>query len=105
MSAVDAMVKCMMHERFYTSGTYANEDLGLWTGWVCPKGTFSDCMPVWNERKDICLIFSGEDFADPAAIDALRANGHVFDRENASYLVHQYEEMGSGSSCSMIDTG
>jgi len=96
MSAVDAMVKCMMHERFYTSGTYANEDLGLWTGWVCPKGTFSDCMPVWNERKDICLIFSGEDFADPAAIDALRANGHVFDRENASYLVHQYEEMGSG---------
>jgi asparagine synthase (glutamine-hydrolysing) len=94
--AVDAMVRCMMHERFYTSGVYANEELGLWTGWVCPQGTFADCMPVWNEWKDICLIFSGEDFADPAGIGALRAKGHVFDPENASYLVHQYEETGPG---------
>jgi len=94
--AVDAMVNRMMHERFYTSGAYANEELGLWAGWVCPRGTFADCLPLWNERKDICLIFSGEDFADQARIDALRAKGHVFNPDDASYLVHQYEEAGSG---------
>jgi asparagine synthase (glutamine-hydrolysing) len=51
-------------------------------------------MPIWNERKDICLVFSGEDFTDLGEIEGLRAQGHEFDSENASYLVHFYEELG-----------
>ena len=23
-------------------------------------GSFADCMPVWNEAKDLCLLFSSE---------------------------------------------
>ncbi len=88
------MVKCMMHEPFYTSGTYENEQVGLWIGWVAHSGSFSDCMPAWNERKDICLVYSGEDFTDQTEIEHLRIRGHKFDSENASYLVHLYEEMG-----------
>ena len=75
-------------------GTYINEDLGLWSGWACHEGAFADCLPVWNEKKDICLLFSGEDFADQGDIDALRVRGHQFGSEDASYLVHLYEEMG-----------
>ena len=91
---VKSMVKCLSHEPFYTDGTYVNEKLGLWSGWACHKGTFGDCLPIWNERKDICLLFSGEDFADQADIDALRTRGHEFGSDDASYLVHLYEEVG-----------
>jgi asparagine synthase (glutamine-hydrolysing) len=91
---VKSMVKCLKHEPFYTDGTYFNEELGLWSGWACHKGAFDDCLPIWNEKKDICLLFSGEDFADQADIDAVRMRGHEFSPDDASYLVHLYEEMG-----------
>jgi len=91
---VESMVKCLKHEPFYSDGTYTNEELGLWSGWVCHEGTFGDCLPIWNEKKDICLLFSGEDFANQGDIDALRMRGHEFGSNNASYLVHLYEEMG-----------
>jgi asparagine synthase (glutamine-hydrolysing) len=84
-----------MHEPFYTGGTYINEDLGLWSGWACHEGAFEDCLPIWNEKKDICLVFSGEHFADQDDIDALRTRGHEFGLHDASYLVHLYEEIGS----------
>jgi len=91
---VKSMVKCLMHEPFYVSGTYTNEKLGFSGGWTCHKGAFDDCLPIWNEKKDICLLFSGEDFADQADIDALRTRGHEFGSDDANYLVHLYEEMG-----------
>jgi asparagine synthase (glutamine-hydrolysing) len=91
---VESMVKCLKHESFYTDGTYINERLGLWGGWVCHEGTFGDCLPIWNEKRDICLLFSGEDFADQSDIDALRLRGHEFRSDDASYLVHLYEEVG-----------
>jgi len=93
---VKSMAKCLVHEPFYTDGTYINKELGLWSGWACHQGAFADCLPIWNEKKDICLLFSGEDFTDRADIDALRMSGHEFSSDNASYLVHLYEEMGSG---------
>jgi asparagine synthase (glutamine-hydrolysing) len=93
---VGSMIKCLVHEPFYTEGTYNNERLGLWSGWACHQGAFEDCLPIWNEKKDICLLFSGEDFTDRADIEALRTRGHQFSSDDASYLVHQYEEMGSG---------
>ena len=91
---VKSMVKCLIHEPFYADGTYINEEFGLWSGWACHRGAFEDCLPVWNEKKDICLLFSGEDFADQTEIDALRSRGHEFGSEDASYLVHLYEEIG-----------
>jgi asparagine synthase (glutamine-hydrolysing) len=51
-------------------------------------------MPVWNETGDIGLIFSGEDFADPSEVDALKGRGHSFGAGKGSYLVHLYEESG-----------
>jgi asparagine synthase (glutamine-hydrolysing) len=91
---VRSMVKCLVHEPFYTEGTYINEELGLWLGWANHEGSFADCLPIWNEKKDICLLFSGEDFADQTEIDALKMRGHEFGSDDASYLVHLYEELG-----------
>lgn len=91
---IDQMIGCLAHEPFYGFGKYINKKIGLYCGWVCHNGSFSDCMPVWNETKNVCLIFAGEDFRDPIEIDILKARGHQCDSENASYLVHLYEELG-----------
>ena len=94
--ALRHMVESMVHESFYIHGAYVNQSEGLWIGWVNHAGSFADCMPIWNETKDICLIFSGEDHTDPGDIERLRAKGHDFAFDDASYLVHLYEEAGPG---------
>jgi asparagine synthase (glutamine-hydrolysing) len=86
------MLEVLRHEDFYSTGVWAEESLGLYIGWVAPKGSFSDGMPLWNERRDISLVFSGEEFPDPRTILRLKEQGHDFDGAGASYLVHLYEE-------------
>ena len=93
-ASLEAMLRTMLHESFYNCGSWSSEKLGLCVGWTCLSGSFGDCLPIWNEAKDICLLFSGEHFADAAECDALQAQGHRFEVGNASYLVHLYEETG-----------
>jgi hypothetical protein len=71
-----------------------DERLGAAAGWVWHQGSFSDCLPVWNETKDVCLLFVGENYVDSSDIDRLRIRGQAFAPGKASYLVHQYEEAG-----------
>lgn len=93
---VKAMVQRMLHEPFYSSGIYDHEGLGLHLGWTSLKGSFAAGLPIWNETKDIGLVFSGEDHRDTSEIFDLRARGHACELGNASYLVHLYEEEGIG---------
>ena len=88
------MLSSILHESFYTSGTYTNDKIGIYAGWVCHEGSFSDCMPVWNEKKNAVLIFFGDNFTDLELFDQLKANHHRFDNSNASYIIHLYEEKG-----------
>jgi asparagine synthase (glutamine-hydrolysing) len=90
---IEQMVRSMSHESTYTSGTYSNESMRLWAGWVSHGGSFSDCLPAWNEAHDICLIFSGEHFADPGETRSLQAGSQRL-REDASHLVRLYEKDG-----------
>jgi asparagine synthase (glutamine-hydrolysing) len=48
-------------------------------------------MPLVDERRDIVLLFSGEEYSDPAIVASLRRDGHELDPKPASYLVHLYE--------------
>jgi asparagine synthase (glutamine-hydrolysing) len=91
---LDQMLGCMVREPFYTSGTLIQKEIGLGIGWVCHKESYSDCLPIWNERKDVCLVFSGEHFADNADIETLRKRGRDCSRNDARWLVHLYEENG-----------
>jgi asparagine synthase (glutamine-hydrolysing) len=88
------MINSMMYESFYNFGSYISENTGVYLGWVCHKGSFVDCMPIWNEKKDKCLLFYGENFPDGEIIVNLKKNGHNFHYDNASYLIHLYEEKG-----------
>ena len=94
-SDLQRMVESMHHEPFYRSGVCSQEAIGVYAGWVCHAGSFCDCLPIWNEAGDICLLFSGEHFADRAEAAGLIARGHATHGENAGYLVHMYEEMGT----------
>jgi asparagine synthase (glutamine-hydrolysing) len=86
------MVKTLRHESFYTTGTWIDESSGLYVGWVARNGSFSEGMPLVNEREDVALAFSGEEFPDPGAAQRLKEKGHELDVHGPSYLVHLYEE-------------
>jgi len=86
------MVETLRHESFYVAGTWIDESLGVYVGWVARKDSFADGMPVCNERDDVILIFSGEEYPEPNSAANLRQRDHDCAAEGASYLVHVYEE-------------
>src|SRR5487761_998947 len=86
------MLDDLRHEEFYTAGMWADESLGVYVGWTARKDSFSDGMPVRNERRDVVLVFSGEEFPEPGTVQRLKERGHDLDVHGPSYLVHLYEE-------------
>ena len=85
------MVETQRHESFYSTGTWIDESLGVYVGWTALENSFSDAMPLINERRDVCLVFSGEEFPEPGTADSLRRQGHMLSAKTADYLVHWYE--------------
>ena len=90
--AVCGMLKTMLHEPFYTSGVWSDPSLGVYAGWVARSGSFAAEMPVQNERQDVTLLFSGEEFPEQGTVESLRKKGHEIASGRASYLAHRYEE-------------
>jgi asparagine synthase (glutamine-hydrolysing) len=86
------MVEALRHETFYTTGMWIDESLGVYVGWVARKDSFSDGMPLRNERGDVVLVFSGEEFPEPGGKRHLDESERLFDTGKPSYLVRLYEE-------------
>jgi asparagine synthase (glutamine-hydrolysing) len=86
------MVEALYHENFYVAGTWVEESLGVYVGWIARKDSLSDRMPLRNERGDVVLVFSGEEFPEPGTAQRLKAQGHDLDMAGANYLAHLYEE-------------
>jgi asparagine synthase (glutamine-hydrolysing) len=86
------MLDSMCHESFYVHGTWSDERLGVYVGWLAHKGSFSEAMPLRNESGNLVLIFSGEEFPEPEIEESLKRKGHALDSNRASYLVHLAEE-------------
>lgn len=83
------MLQAMIHESFYEAGTYVEEPLGVYAGWVARKGSPSERMPLRNGRGTVSLVFSGEEFHDPAAIRRIEREGTG---GGLGYLVGLYEQ-------------
>lgn len=85
---LDAMLAAVHHEDFYESGTWTDESLGFYVAWTAPRDTFAAGMPVQSENREICLIFSGEDYSDAR----FEGSGGISSRSSeAAYLVREYE--------------
>jgi asparagine synthase (glutamine-hydrolysing) len=89
------MVDVLHHETFYATGIWVDEGLGAYVGWVARKDSFSDGMPLTNERGNVVLVFSGEEFPEPGTARRLKERGHELHPEGPSYLVHLAEEDGA----------
>lgn len=86
------MVDALRHESFYVTGTWIDASLGVYVGWVARKNSFADGMPLSNDRGDVCLVFSGEDYSEPGAAGLPRNVPGGSDSKGPSYLVRLYEE-------------
>ena len=86
------MVEVCRHENFYCTGTWTDESLGVYVGWIARKDSFCADMPLRNEGGDVILAFSGEEYPEPGTARRLKERGHHVDPEGPSYLVHLYEE-------------
>lgn len=85
------MVEKLRHQSSYQTGTWIDESLGIYVGWAERKNSFSDGMPLRNERGDVVLVFSGEEFPEPGTAQRLKERGHAVDPKGPSYLVHLAE--------------
>ena len=92
VSELVQMIEALRHESFYVTGMWMDESLGVYVGWVARKDSFSDGMPLQNERGDVVLVFSGEEFPEPETASRLKRRGHRLDPGGPSYLAHLYEE-------------
>lgn len=86
------MVGTLRHEPSYVIGTWIEESLGVYVGWVARRNSFSEGMPLTNERNDMILVFSGEEYPAPETIKRLKESGHDFPSDGPSYLVHLAEQ-------------
>ena len=86
------MITALRHEGFYVTGMWVEESLGAYVGWIARKDSFSDGMPLKNERGDVILVFAGEEFSEPGTAQRLKERGHDLEVVGAHYLVHLYED-------------
>ena len=90
---VRRMTKTLLHEDFYTFGTWEDSAQGVYLGWVARKGSFCDGMPLSNEDNEVVMVFSGEEYPKPGTAQRLKARGHNLESlQGPSYLVHLFEE-------------
>lgn len=88
---VDRMVAAMRHEDSYVSGSIAVPELALYAGWAVHNGSYSDCLPAWNERKDVFLLLVGEEFGRTSGPGETH---HSSERPAVRGLLTQYEALG-----------
>ena len=82
------MIDCMKYEPFYRSGSYINEQLGVYIGWTCHEDSYADCMPAINAKRDVILLFAGENFPSGIGTENGKATALLeqYDREGATFL-------------------
>jgi asparagine synthase (glutamine-hydrolysing) len=87
------MLQPMKHEDFYSSGTYANQELGMVSGFVSGDPARSPGL-VWNQAHQIGCYVSDEAFISESRSDKSSSrNGHAADH-CAATMISLYEEQG-----------
>src|SRR5438132_494601 len=87
------MVKCMGKDAALCAGTFSATKLRAHIGWVSRKES-SDCLPLWNEAGNVCLLFSGETFSDHTTNGAPKRVENASGLNNANSPLDLYEELG-----------
>lgn len=83
------MISSLLHEDFYVKGTWFDETLGVYAGWVAIKGSFADGMPLRSESGDVSLLFAGEEYS---ACEAPLSSTRTGPNGAASHVLRLYED-------------
>jgi asparagine synthase (glutamine-hydrolysing) len=89
------MLETMRHEPFYETGTWIDESLGLYLGWVTRKDARPGTNPIYNQQRDKVLVFSGEEYTEPTVPAWQPPNGHRTNSNRGSYLIDLAERDGN----------
>ena len=95
MAAVELlgrMAQTLKHESFYATGTWIDEEAGVYVAWTGLEGSCSGESPLRNYRGDVVLAFSGEEFSSARTAQELKHPGDVSEDRGSSYLVQCYDE-------------
>jgi asparagine synthase (glutamine-hydrolysing) len=92
VALLSRMVEALRHESFYETGTWIDESLGIYVGWCVRKGSFCDGMPVSNNRGDVTLVLSGEEYSEQGGAKCIQERAKSLGAPRASYLAQRYEE-------------
>jgi asparagine synthase (glutamine-hydrolysing) len=86
------MQQSVHREKFYSTGSLVDEQLGIYVGWTALAGSFSDGMPLRNEQSGVALVFSGEDYSDAALRRAYQCEAKTSSDCESKYLLGMYAE-------------
>lgn len=89
---LERMIGSILHEPFYVHGTWSDESLGIYAGWVAIKDSFADGMPLQNESGGQTLILSGEEYHESEKPSHVEENGDRGKRSRAAYLLKRLED-------------
>lgn len=91
---LDRMIDIQVNEKFYIKGKYSDNKIGIHVGWNNYDIVSFQKLPIINEKKEIAMIFIGEDYRSDRIDISLQKSGHRFCGGGFDYIVHIYEEKG-----------
>lgn len=94
---IASMVGALRHESFYVTGTWSDEQLGVYCGWVARAGSFSANMPLSDPSRKAVLVFSGEDYSRSvtSASEVVRSGT----QNDAEYLLQRWQDDNAFPAC------
>lgn len=76
-SQLQRMMAPLRHERFYETGTWIDEGMGVYVGWTARSEALPGTRPLVNPSRTKTLVFSGEEYSDPGAHCFFEKNGRA----------------------------
>lgn len=95
MNTIKKMNNCMIHRGPHNEGIFQDQNLGLGMRRLKVIDLEGGNQPLFNETKDVIVMFNGEIFNFESLRDNLKQKGHKFiSKTDTEVLVHGYEQWG-----------
>lgn len=92
---VKGMNQCLVHRGPHSDGFFFENNIGLAMRRLKIIDLETGDQPIFNEAKDVTVVFNGEIYNFESLRDDLVRKGHTFkSRTDTEVLVHGYEEWG-----------
>ena len=89
------MMDAIIHRGPDSAGTYIDDDIALGFRRLSIIDLDSGSQPMYNENRDMVIVFNGEIYNYKELRDELIKKGHVFaNNADTEVLIHGYEEYG-----------